>query len=133
VTITEICSAVRDRFRAQVATAQGLNTFYDNAPIPAHTKGTVWCRFTVHTEQPIKLEAAIRKYRVRGAGTAQLFIPTNYGDGTLLELADKIVRAFRHLIVGDVIYELPAVMRAGQDEDEYQINVVCPFEVDTII
>jgi len=128
-----VCQTIRELFRDRVATPQGLNTFYDNAPIPSHVKGTTWCRFTVHFGEPYMRTCGTLEYAVRGQGIAQLFVPTNIGDGATLALADAVVAAFRDLRLVELAFGIPGVIRVGQYDDEYQVNVVCPFEVENII
>jgi hypothetical protein len=55
------------------------------------------------------------------------------GDGDLLGLVDGIVTAFRSQSVGGVRYGTPTIVPVGvtDTEDQYQVNVQCPFAADT--
>jgi hypothetical protein len=132
MTPLQICNTIRTRFKTLVATPQSLTTLYDNAPVPSRVKGTTWCRFTVDTGGASKITCGTSEFRNIGQATAQLFCPTGSGDGAILALATIIEGIFKDQAVDGIRYLVPTIVRAGQYEDEYQINVVCPFQVDTV-
>lgn len=129
MSFAEVAAAVRARFDEQVATPGSLSVRYDNGP-PAKPDGS-WYRLTVDQIRQELAEAggAARVYRFDGTARAELFVPVAKGDGALLEIADDINAAFRHVnLSSPVLHFLVPQVREGLRQDGWFSRIVeIPF------
>ena len=137
MTINEIFNTIRKRFNDEIATPETLITQYDNNKLD-NPDGELWCRLTILpavTRQVSIGSPGNNRERMLGSVVAQLFSP--YGSGTKDSelMAEKIKNKFKQLSVSGVIFRNPSITvvgRTGDDGDEWQINVICPFNSDNI-
>jgi hypothetical protein len=133
VTNEALANAIQSRFAAQVATPQSLTTIYDNDPTPSPADNSLWCRFTVLDGETRRVTVGVKQYRTVGVAIAQLFGPVGDGTQAQRQLADAIVAAFQDQTAGGVRYGVPSVDNIGKTtQGNYQINVTCPFQADTV-
>ena len=125
---------VSSRFKTQVADVLSLTTQYDNQNLD-NPDNENWCRMTIipgETQQVSIGSPSTNRERTVGVMIAQLFAPLGKGDGEILDIADTIRAAFKRVTDSGVTFKTPYLVRVGQKQDGWQINVVCPFYADTI-
>jgi hypothetical protein len=133
MTSEQLANAIQARFAAQVATPRGLATVYDNDPTPPPADGSLWCRFTVLDGATRRVTVGVKQYRTVGVAIAQLFGPVGEGTQAQRQRADAIVAAFQDQTAAGVKYGVPTVSNIGKtSQGNYQVNVACPFQADTI-
>ena len=136
MTLLQLAIGLSTRFNDQIG---NVAVEYDNAPLMKNgvkvNKPTnePWIRCAVKLGDPAKVQTGGRSlYRRAGVLIAQVFCPLNTGDATGLELAETIVTAFRgYTGMTHARFREPRVENIGRNENEWQINVTCPFEADT--
>ncbi len=133
MTYTELHSAIRSRFKTEVADALELTALYDNDSSGAPTDGSAWCRLTILDGKSRAIVCGVTEYRLVGAAIVQFFGPTGRGDKTLQSYVDTVIAAFRGQTASGVRYGDAYEQRVGEtaEGNYYQINVVCPFTADT--
>ena len=133
MTVDALHNTIRGRFQTVVATPLSLPTAYDNAAF-TRPQAAPWARWTVLPGESFQASfgGATNRYRTPGVAVAQLFVPIETGDKVALEMAQAVKAAFRGVAVGGVTFREPSVTRVGRVDDEYQINVTCPWQADDI-
>jgi len=127
-------NTVRSRFKTQVADVQKLPTHYDNDGSFTPPENAPWARATVL--DGISYQASLgstRTFRTPGLLVVQLFTPWGNGDRKGLQLADAVRLVFLGVTVDGIRYRTPWVNPVGRVDDEWQINISCPFEVDDTV
>jgi hypothetical protein len=134
MTTLELSNAIQGRFASEVATPQALLTIYDNDPTPAPTQALVWCRFTVKDGESRRITiGGVKQYRTVGVAIAQIFGRLGEGTAGVRSVADAITIAFRDVTADGVKYSVPYADNIGDNnEGNYQLNMVCPYQADTI-
>jgi hypothetical protein len=130
MTFEQIHNAIRSRFFNLVHQPEGLWTIYDNDSTQAPTDGRMWCRHHIEDGSSEQIAIGGTRYRMVGIMYASLFGPVSKGDKDLLVMADKIVLAFRGQTAEGVSYRSAQLNIVGQGEDEYQVNVLVPFDAE---
>jgi len=133
-----MASAIRTRFKTEIADEYSLEVLYDNAPgddpsASASLTMGLWIRFSVLPgDSDCQEFGGSKTSRTPGVAVAQIFAQLRQGDRNSLQVADYIKSAFRHVSADGVIYGTPYVRTVGRDNKWYQINVFCPFYSDDI-
>jgi len=122
-----------------VTIASALAVQYDNDGSFVKPDNQKWVRVTILPGVSQLSEfGATKTTRHPGVMIAQIFVPGEGGDKTALELADKIVAAFRAVrdTSGsvDVVFRTPYITVVGMNADtsEWQVNVNCPYYFDEV-
>lgn len=134
MTWEELGNIIRSRFDSQVADVQSLQTQYDNQSFD-NPDNELWCRLTINFGQTFQVDCgggSGSRDRTIGVMTAQLFLAVDQGDKQLLETADKIKTAFNRVTDTGVHFRTPSIKRVGRVNNEWQVNVNCPFYADDI-
>ncbi len=127
-------NTIRNRFAVSVASAESLSTGYDNDNTFVQPESGKWARVSIQTiDSDLREIGQTKRTRNTGILFVQLFDDLGLGDKGLLALADIIVPLFRNIIVSGVTFQTPSVVRVGQSNKWYQINVHCPFHFDDIV
>lgn len=125
-------TAIRSRFKAEVADAQSVPTQYDGDRQFTPPEDARWARWTVLPGESQMVELAGKNYRTRGVAIAQVFVPLDRGVQPALALADQIKTAFRSVEQGGVHFRTPSIANAGRDEQWLRVNVTCPWYADDV-
>ena len=103
---------------------------YDNDPTDTPTKGT-WMKVSVDFGNSQQAEIGVKTFRHIGILNVEIKIPLGIGSADALDIADIIIAEFQTTIVNSVInFQVPRIEKVGRVEDNYQVNVICPFQVD---
>lgn len=104
---------------------------YDNDPRETPDSG-LWTVFKLDWEESEQKEIGNTNSR-RNFGNVIIEVRNDagLGIGGILAEVDLVAAAFRFTIVGTIIFKVPNVIKIGRVDDNYQINVVCPFYIDT--
>lgn len=102
---------------------------YDDDPRATPTSG-LWLECNVDIGNSEQKELGINSFRNIGNLVVKIKKESGSGLSDLLAAADIIAIAFRVVNVGDIIFKVPRIVKVGRVEDNYQINVVCPFFID---
>lgn len=133
-------STIRTRFKTTVGDLESRlqKIIYDNqndGNLPDPKKHTMWCRVHILDDENIqKSIGSPNAQRFRRTGVLRIMLFTSFGMGTqnIDEVADKIETAFRAITQNNVRYLTPSTRHIGRDGAWWQVNVDCPYRVDTI-
>ena len=135
MTYDAIATAIRAKFKTDVATPNGMIVTNDNEP-PKGLKQT-WYRLTVLpevTEQMHTGTTGSRRYRITGRAVLNMFRAVGTGDGDMLDVVDLVVAAFNGATIADPIvnFEPPPTLVGGVDQADgwFQRTMDIPFEAD---
>lgn len=110
-----------------------INNFvvrYDNDPRDTPTSG-VWMRVSTEFKDSNQAEIGIPTFRNEGSFNVKIKILLGQGIADALSIADIIAAKFRTTIVDETInFQTPRIENVGRVEDNYQVNVICPFFAD---
>ena len=127
-------NTIRSRFKTLIEDAESIPTQYPNAPEITRPDG-LWVMLSIQEGDSVLFEigGTAKTYRNFGVFAAQIFSPLGVGVGDALALADTIATSFRMVTVSSVEFRVPRVIRLGQTQSAkwYQINLLCPFKVQT--
>ncbi len=129
----DAAAVIRERFRTQVATPQGITVAHDNAAFTP-PESVTWVRLSVVDGESFNTEASgpVRHYRTVGVAIASVHIPVNKGDAEARALASVIVSAFRATTVGGVVFSTPSERVAGIERERWwRHDVVIPYYWET--
>jgi len=126
-------NTIRKRFKDQVETPQSIKVAYDNAPF-VRPNNAIWARWSILTGVSFQASTGgqTNRFRTSGVAIAQIFGPIEAGDKAILVIVDVIKSAFRRVTDTGVVFKTPSVITLGRMENEWQINVQCPFYADDI-
>jgi len=125
----DIVNAITSYFNI-LAEANSFVVRYDNDPRDTPTD-KIWCVASVDFGDSRQAEIGIKTFRNVGIFNVQIKTPLGVGSADGLNVADIIATAFRTTIVDEIInFQVPRIEKVGRVEDNYQINVLCPFQVD---
>ena len=133
-----IASAVRSKFKSDVADPKGLPTQYDNRMSnQPEGDGKTWCRLTVlpgnsNQATAVNSTSGGQMFRSSGVFVAQLFTSLDAGDEGILTLADDVAKAFRATTHQGVTFRTPSVSRVGRAGKWWQVNVTVPWYADSL-
>lgn len=124
-------NAIRTRFAAQWTTTP---IAYPNVEFTPPAGDTGWVRLTIEDADAfqVSMGAPTNFYRHPGLIIVSVFVPLNRGDKQALEYADSIAAIFRSWQTTGIRACAPTVKRIGPDDKWYHVNVVVPFERDTL-
>lgn len=94
----------------------------------------LWCKVSVDLGKPIQLEIGGRfNGSYRYIGNLNVRIKNNFGLGlnNLLNIADIISSAFKAKKIRLINFQVPRIVNVGRIQDDYQVNIICPFFVDS--
>lgn len=128
MSLEAIHNTIRKRFGDNVQVPENLDTHYDNSPHehvqPVHARVTILLGESLQTTI-----GASKRYRTPGTMVVQIFVPVADGDARALQLADKVNAEglFRSVTADGITWRKPSTTRLGTVDEEYQVNVSCPF------
>ena len=125
---------ITDLITTQVAATMATNSYvarYDNDPRATPTD-PYWVRVSIAYGQDEQIELGTDSlYRGPGILTMQVIGPIEVGTGVALEMADILAAVFRNITLGgNVRFKTPRIENVGRIGDNWNINVICPFEAD---
>ena len=112
-----------------VCDTNSLTVRFSNDPRATPTSG-LWLEFNIDFGNSEQKELGINSYRNPGNVTVKIKNSIGLGVGGVLEVADVIASAFRTVDIDSIIFRVPRIINVGRIEDNYQMNVICPFFVD---
>lgn len=130
-------NALRTRFSTQYALGTNHPVAYPNAEF-TQPVDSPWLRFVVQdteARQASMGDPGNNFYRHPGLVTVMIFTPLNQGDAEALQIADEVAAIFRNWQdpTTRVFFRRPPyVRRVGAESKWYHVNVLCPFERDTL-
>jgi len=133
MTWEELFNTIRSKFKTLIADEYSLPTQYDNHNLA--DQKDLWCRLKITTGDTFQADcggASGSRDRTVGAITAELKIPVGKGDKKLLQMAGNIKTAFNRKNHDGVRFKTASIKRIGRVNNEWQINVNCPFYADDI-
>ncbi len=93
------------------------------------TYSDVWVRATIQSGQTNQASLGDDPlYRAKGILYFQIFCKPNMGEGSSLEVADKIVSLFKSKRIGDILFFTPELHRVGVEANWYQINLTFKYQ-----
>jgi len=111
----------------EVANTNNLIARYenDNREIPDE----IWCNVSIDLGHPFQKDI----YFLRYVGNLNVGIKDNLGLGlnNLLTIADEISSIFKNRIFEHICFQIPRIVNVGKIRDSYQLNVICPFFIDS--
>lgn len=131
-------NAIRTRFSTQWALGSNHPVAYPNAELANKPADDVWLRFSVQDGGAAQIsmgDPGNNFHRHTGIVTVMIFTPLNQGDAEALQVADEVAAIFRGWQdpTTRVFFRTPPfVRRIGEDGKWYHVNVLCPFERDTL-
>lgn len=91
----------------------------------------IWMKVNVDFGDSQQAEIGVPTFRNIGIFNVQIKTPIGIGSADALDIADIIAEKFRNKIVDEIInFQVPRIEKVGRVEDNYQVNVICPFQVD---
>jgi len=113
-----------------IANTYGLVIRYDNDPRATPTSG-LWCNCVINFDDSKQKEIGINSYRNTGNFTIEIYYSIGIGMSTTLKIVDIITTRFTELTISNFIkFQTPIIKNIGRVEDNYQVNVICPFFID---
>lgn len=116
-------------FQTNIADKLSIQVRYDNDP-RVKPKDSIWMEYSIDYGSANQFEIGIKSYRHIGNINARLKVRVGVGTGKLLDVVDRVATTFKVIDINDIIFKVPRVVNVGRVEDEYQMNVICPFFVD---
>lgn len=116
-------------YMQDVADTNSLTVRFDNDPRATPTSG-LWCECNIDYGDSGQKELGINSYRNFGNFIIKVKNDIGLGMGNVLSIVDIIATAFRTVDIGNIIFKVPKIVKVGRIEDNYQINVICPFHID---
>jgi hypothetical protein len=127
--------AIEGRFVTEVSTPQSLSVEYENTTFTPPSD-TVWARVTVREGESFPADFGSSSIRRRTPGVlfVNLFAPLNKGTKDVIVLADVVADKFSHADIGSgLMFQTASIQRLGRVENEFQVNVTCPFVADDFV
>ena len=104
---------------------------YNNDPRETPDSG-LWINFRLDWQDSEQKEIGnINSRRNFGDVIIEIRNDVGLGIGGILAEVDLVAEAFRFITIGAIIFRVPNVIKIERVDDIYQINVVCPFYIDT--
>lgn len=128
-------NAIRDRFNTQWGATTPVK--WPNVKFTP-PDGSPWVRLNVadaDARQASFGDPGNNVHRHIGLVTVMIFTPLGQGDEEALELADQAAAIFRGWEDGTVGVRFrnpPYVRQIGEEKSWYHVNLLCPFERDTL-
>lgn len=124
----DICNSITAYFQ-DICDTNSLTVRFDNDPRVTPTSG-LWCKFGIDFGTSEQKELGINSYRNPGNVVIKIKNEIGLGLSDLFAKADIIAAAFRVVDVSGIIFRVPRIVKVGRVEDNYQVNVICPFFID---
>lgn len=103
---------------------------YDNDPRDT-PNDKIWMNVSVNFGDSHQAEIGVPTFRNVGILDVKVKTPIGIGSAEALDIADIIAAKFRTVIVDEIInFQTPRIEIVGRVEDNFQVNVICPFQVD---
>ncbi|GAG45840.1 unnamed protein product, partial [marine sediment metagenome] len=113
-----------------LAVANNYTVRYDDDPRKTPVNG-LWCEVSIDFGSNEQKEIGINSFREVGNLTVKIKSEIGLGLNSKLIVADVIATAFRRIDVDSVvIFKVPRIVKVGRVEDNFQVNVICPFQYD---
>lgn len=131
-------NAIRTRFSTVYAGGTNHPVAYPNAEFKTQPVDDVWLRFVMQDAGANQIsmgDPGNNFHRHTGLLTFMIFTPLNQGDAEALQVADEVAAIFRGWqdpTTRVFFRQPPFVRRIGADGKWYQVNLLCPFERDSL-
>jgi hypothetical protein len=112
-----------------LATANSFVVRYENDPTDTPTD-EIWMEVKVDFGNSNQITIGVKQFRNPGILTVMIKSKTGKGSAPALAVADTIVDWFRANIISQVHFQTPRIEKVGRVDDDYQVNVICPFFAD---
>ena len=113
-----------------VADTNGYTIRYDNDPRATPSSG-LWLKISIVFDDSKQKEIGINSFRNVGSLNIEICNSIKLGVSHILHVVDKIVKQFIELTINNSIkFKTPRIGNIGRVQDNYQINVICPFFID---
>lgn len=122
-----ISAAIEQRYDTLFTAA---DKSYENAPYLPGTNS--WTRLSVQFGNPVLMQAGGGARRYVGNIVVQVFIKSGAGPRSAYSLADTLAGIFNEAAFGGVVCEVSGVIKVGERDGWFQLNVVTPFRFDEI-
>lgn len=116
-------------FETNVAEALNIPVRYDNDPRKT-PNALFWIEYSIDFGTATQFEIGVNSSRHVGNINVRLKHKVGIGIGRLLDIADQINTLFKVIEINDIIFRVPRVVNTGRVGDDYQLSVICPFQVD---
>jgi len=91
----------------------------------------IWCRPKIDFGKAKEADIGTDYLRIPGIFNVIIHSPIGRGTTDVLNIADIISTRFKTAIVDETInFQTPRIENVGRVEDNYQVNVICPFFAD---
>lgn len=118
---------------AGLVTPVQIPTEYPNAPFVMPETG-VWARLTPVLIDSTQVEFGNpRRFRDTIHLYVQLFCLAEHGQAILDPIRDRVVTMFRDRVEDELRWRVPRPQHVGRSDKWYQMNVLCPFDTDTLV
>jgi len=114
-----------------IADVNNLIVRYDN-DLRATPSDNLWCEYNIDFGNATQNNLGIDTFRNIGNFNIKIKNQIGLGIGELFEKADIISTAFLRKNLNRIIFDIPKIRKIGRVEDNYQVNVICPFFSDKI-
>jgi len=114
-----------------IADVNNLIVRYDN-DLRATPSDNLWCEYNIDFGNATQNNLGIDTFRNIGNFNIRIKNQIGLGIGELFEKADIISTAFLRKNLNRIIFDIPKIRKIGRVEDNYQVNVICPFFSDKI-
>jgi len=122
-------------FFSTLATTNNFVVRYDNDPRNTPTD-KIWMNVNVDFGDSHQAEIGVPTFRHIGIFNVRIKIPIGLGVADALDIADIIVAGFKGanglpiILDGIINFQTFRIENVGRVEDNHQVNVICPFQVD---
>lgn len=126
-------SVIRQRFKTEVSTPKSIEPRIDNESRENPGADKLWVRLSVIPGDAEQVSTGDpKRFRTPGIMIASIFGPFGKGDKDINELADFISTKFRCVTQSEVVFQTPKIQRIGRSGPFWQVNVICPWYLDTL-
>lgn len=112
-----------------LATANSFVVRYENDPTDTPGDDT-WIKVSVDFGTSNQIATGVKQFRNPGNLTIEIKSKIGKGSAPALSVADIIVEWCRAEVINGVNFFTPRIEKVGRVEDDYQVNVICPFYMD---
>ena len=124
-----IANSITNYFHALAETNNWV-VRYGNDPRNTPTSGA-WMKVRIDFGNSDQAEIGVSTFRNAGIFNVIIYTIIGQGIADALNIADIIATGFRTTIVDETInFQTPRIENVGRVEDNWQVNVICPFFVD---
>jgi len=113
-----------------IADSHNLIVRYDNDLRTTPISG-IWYECKIEFDRTEQKEIAPNSYRVIGNLIVEIYYSIKIGISFILRQVDILIAYFTETTVNNFLkFKTPIVQNIGRVEDNFQINIICPFYVD---